>query len=97
MFHVHGHGACGALEILVKSVDADHVVEALVEPYDALGGVHVLGHSCWGALESLATRVEDDHVGDALLEPHDALYDDGHVHGHTSWGTLLVLLELLSA
>ena len=67
MFLVHGHGACGALEMLAKSVDADHVVDALVEPYDAHIGVHVLGHSCWGALESLAKRVDDDHLVDVLV------------------------------
>ena len=67
MFHVHGHGACGALEILAKSVDAEHVVDVLVEPYDALVVGHVLGHSCWGALESLENRVDDDHLVDALV------------------------------
>ena len=67
MFLVHRHGACGALEMLAKSVDADHVVEALVEPYDALVVGHVLGHSCWGALESLEKHVDDDHLVDALV------------------------------
>ena len=38
MAHVHMHVACGTLTSLAKSGGDDHVVDALVGPYDALYG-----------------------------------------------------------
>jgi hypothetical protein len=64
------HVACGALWSLEKSVDEDHVEDALDAPYDVLDVDDLVHkHSRDGALGSSETNVEDDHVGDALDDP----------------------------
>ena len=61
---MHLHVACGALLSLAKSVDVDHVVVALVDPYDALDGEdHVHWHSCaCGAFLKLKKSLMKLHV-----------------------------------